>query len=113
RRPWSRCSRQSLDQSLLVALVLLVDADLSDRRLLDRTAGTAGADGLRLGADAGVVVVVAAAAGRRAMMLEHLVAVFVAATVAVPAGAVNFGVAGCADEEHENECKGERCGNAK
>jgi hypothetical protein len=47
------------------------------------------------------------------MMLEHLVAVFVAATVAVPAGAVNFGVAGCADEEHENECKGERCGNAK
>jgi hypothetical protein len=34
------------------------------------------------------------------MMLEHLIAVFVPAAVAVAAGAVNFGVARWTDEEH-------------
>ena len=92
-----------VEQSLLLVLILLVDARRSNRMLIDLTAGTAGTAGtlgLRLLADASVVVVVAAAAGRRAMMLEHLIAVFVAAAVAVTAGAANFGVARCADEEH-------------
>jgi hypothetical protein len=47
------------------------------------------------------------------MMLEHLIAVFVAAAVAVAASAVNFGIARRAHEQCESEPSKQRCGNMK
>jgi hypothetical protein len=88
------------DEPELLVGLHLVGPDGPNRRFLDLSARGAGADGSLLVAGASVVVVVATAAGVSAERGEHRVAVLVAAAVAVSGSAVNFGMAGCANEKH-------------